>query len=64
MAQDEAGGARPEPTDAEVAIYVAETCADLARLCQREGFRTVRYLIGLLKMEAEKLQLPPDERFQ
>lgn len=51
----ELDGTRPEPTDAEVATYLAESCADLARLSQRPGFQTVRYLLGMVRLEAEKL---------
>ena len=54
-----------EPTDAELAAYVAEACRELRTLGRTSSYRTVNYLLGLVQMEAEKIaQAAGPDRFR
>jgi hypothetical protein len=54
----------PRPSDrpaedlddpAVLAAYVASLTGDLARLCQRQGFDTLSYLLDMARLEAQTL---------
>ena len=64
------GGARPARTDilgrplqdsdqqradAEAARHIVEVCDDLRRIAKGPRLKTVSYLLGLVRLEAEKL---------
>lgn len=43
------------PTDKEICLYVAEMCTELRRMARRPRFRTISYLLDMVRLEAEKI---------
>ncbi|MGU3494243.1 hypothetical protein ACLBXM_09405 [Xanthobacteraceae bacterium A53D] len=52
------GGAEPNEAD-EVATYVAGMAGEMARLSQRQGFKTLAYLLEMARLEARGLVRRP-----
>lgn len=51
--------AREDDGRAAVARYVATMSADLAVMARRNGLNTLEYLLEMVRLEAETLNLPP-----
>ena len=45
----------PQPSVAEIAAYIAETCAELRRIAKAPRLRTISYLLDSIRIEAEKV---------
>ena len=43
------------PSDKEICLYVAEMCSELRRMARRPRFRTISYLLDMVRLEAEKM---------
>ena len=57
MSQDATpgSGSKREPTDEDVARYVAETCRDLRTVTNKPAFRVISYLLHQVQDEAERM---------
>jgi hypothetical protein len=44
-----------QPSDKEICLYVAEMCTELRRMARRPRFRTISYLLDMVRLEAEKI---------
>ena len=45
----------PEPSIAEMATYISDTCADLRRVATHPRLRTINYLLDMARVEASRL---------
>ncbi len=43
------------PTDRQICLYLAEMCSELRRMARRPRFRTIAYLLDMVRLEAEKM---------
>ncbi len=43
------------PSDKDICLYVAEMCTELRRMARRPRFRTISYLLDVVRLEAEKI---------
>jgi hypothetical protein len=43
------------PSDKQVSLYVAEMCVELRRMARKPRFRTISYLLDMVRLEAERI---------
>ena len=56
ITDSEQASTRPEGEEGvATASYVAELCADLARMARGDGFDTLAYILDMARLEAQSL---------